>query len=391
MIMPSGCWTELNTDRLRRNCRLLRRALHPRTALYFVVKADAYGHGLAPVTGSAAAAGIDRFAVAHVHEGIALRRLLPDGEILVLCAPPPETAPDLVRYRLTPLIAGPEHAMALAKALRKLPVDGPLACHLKIDTGMSRLGFDWPRAVSVLQRLAAVGDLGLPMGPAGAASGGSPSGLPPLRAVGLASHFAAAGGDAPHQAARQFNRFQRVTDECRRHGIVFPLRHISASGGVCENPAWDLDAVRMGIILYGYPPGPSVRRLPVEPVLEWKTRILQVKALPSGRTVGYGHTHTMRLPGRIAVLSVGYADGYSRAFSRRGVVLIDGCRCPVIGRVSMNLTAVSLPPGCRAKAGDIAVLIGRQGRDALGADELAALSGTIPYEILTSIRAPQGP
>lgn len=363
--MNDHCWTELDTDVLEGNLRAAQRALQPDTALFFVVKSDAYGHGMASVVRCAVAAGIDCFAVAHVEEGIALRALQPRATIMVLCAPPPDTVPDLLDKRLIPVIAGPEHGEAMADAVCRCRPGSLLRCHVKIDTGMSRLGFDWTRAPRQLQVLSRHNG---------------------LRIEGIASHFAAAGGEAPARTARQFQRFSKVISACLQDGMALAMSHISASGGFCENSQWDLDAVRLGILLYGYPPMPSACRIAVRPALQWKTRVLQVKPLPRGRSVGYGATYTVRGRRRIALLSVGYGDGYSRHLSNRGVVLIDGCRCPVVGRVSMNLTAVSLPPNCRAQAGDIAVLIGCQGGAAVWADELAAAGGTIPYEVLTSIR-----
>lgn len=363
--MNPASWTELDETALRRNLLAVRGALASATRLIFVVKSNAYGHGMAPATRCACEAGIDHFAVAHVGEAMALRALHPQATVIVLCAAPPEAAPDLVDHRLIPVIAGPEHGAALADAVGRSRPRRRLTCHVKIDTGMSRLGFDWtcaPRQLTALSRHNA------------------------LRIEGIASHFESAGGEAPDRASRQFRRFLNVISACRQNGLSFAMRHISASGGFSENTAWDLDAVRLGILGYGYPPTMACERVAVRPALQWKTRVLQVKTLPRGRRVGYGATYTMRRRGRIAILAVGYADGYPRQLSNRGLVLVGGRRCPVVGRVSMNVTAVSLPPECRAKAGDIAVLLGCQGRESMGADTLALAAGTIPYEILTSIR-----
>ncbi len=363
--MSNHCWTELDEAVLRANLRAAQGALRPGTALFFVVKSDAYGHGMVPVTDCAAAVGVDRFAVAHMEEALALRARQPQATIMVLCAPSPEAAPDLLANRLIPVIADPAQGRALSAAVARYRPGNPLSCHVKIDTGMSRLGFDWGRAPDELL------DLAKQEG---------------LRIEGIASHFSSAGGEAPQRTARQYQRFAKVLSACRQRGLSFSMAHISASGGFYENAQWDLDAVRLGICLYGYPPSSSGRRIMVRPPLQWKTRVLQVKSLPRGRQVGYGATHTMRRRGRIAILGVGYADGYSRHLSNRGVVLINGRRCRVAGRVSMNLTAVTLPPDCRARAGDLAVLIGCQDGETVWADELALAGGTIPYEVLTSIR-----
>lgn len=361
-----SAWIELDLPALRHNLRVVQRALQPTTTLITVVKADAYGHGLEAVTRCAAAAGVTHFAVAHVAEGLAVRALLPQASILVLCAPPPEAAPELLAQSLTPVIAGPEHGAALEAAVRRCRPRKPLPVHFKIDTGMSRLGFDWTRAPAELMQLAQSNV---------------------IACEGICSHFSSADKrDPARSAVLQFKRFASVIAAYRRLGGPRAMRHISASSAFCECPEWDLDGIRLGIILYGYPHTPGIERISVRPVLQWKTRILQIKNLPRGRTVGYGNTHTLRSASRLAVLAVGYADGYSRHLSNRGVVLIDGCRCPVVGRVSMNMLTVSLPSQCRPQAGDVAVLIGRQGQATLWADELAKLCDTIPYEILTSIR-----
>lgn len=357
-------WTELDNAILRNNLLLARQALQPGVGLYLVVKANAYGHGLAEVAGCAARAGVSGFAVAHMEEAVALRAMHPRATILVLCVPPPDAAAQFLKHHLVPMIAGPEHGAALVAELRRLRPHNPLPCHVKIDTGMSRLGFDWRRAAADLSRLAREPELAL---------------------CGIASHFASA-GEIPDQAERQFRRFVDVVRDCAKSGVNFAQRHISASAGFMHNPSWDLDGVRLGILMYGYPAGPERRRINVRPPMQWKTRVLQVKTLPRGRTVGYGQTYALRRAGRIAILGAGYADGYDRRLGNRGAVIIDGCRCPVVGRISMNLTTVSLPPACRVRAGDEAVLIGCQGRAAIWADELADLCETIPYDILTAIR-----
>jgi len=369
-------WIELDAAALARNIQRLREVLAPATTVIFVVKSNAYGHGLIPVARCAWACGIRWFAVAHVDEALPLRALLPEANILLLSPIAPAEVAAALAADLTPVLTDEQQALALAAAARAR--GQTLSCHAKIDTGMGRLGFFWEEALEALPRLARE---------------------PGLQLRGLCTHFSAAGGEADGFTDEQARRFQRVAQACAAAGISGLLRHASNSSALLCDSAWDLDGVRPGILLYGYAPPvqvraapaagrapPTPRRVRVEPCLAWRTRIVQVKKVPAGFPVSYDRTYLTPRETHLAVLDVGYADGYSRQLSNRAEVVIGGRRRPVVGRVTMNLTVVDLGPAGDAAPGDTATLLGRDGAAAVWADEMAAWRGTIPYEVLTNIR-----
>jgi alanine racemase len=207
--------------------------------------------------------------------------------------------------------------------------------------------------------------------------------MPDLEVTGLCSHFAAVEPKANDTAQAQFKRFEAASRQLPRD--VF--RHISSSRAMLFHKEWDLDGVRPGIVLYGYGSSESGMRVRSQPVLQWKTSVVQVKAVPAGSKVGYYGTHTTQAPTRLATLAVGYADGYLRTLSNRGQVLIRGRRRKVVGRVSMNWLTVDVGDDQAVREGDEAVLLGEQGGEAIWADELARQCRTIAYEILTGINA----
>ena len=361
----SRTWTEIVSPVLRDNIRCVRAAVEPRSDLIFVVKADAYGHGMPGVVKVAWDEGVRRFAVAHLDEAETLRQCLPDAQVLMIGVLDPATVARAAALRLVPALTGPRHADALAREARQAGV--VLPCHVKIDTGMGRLGFDWQRAVDEL-RVA--------------------GGLGGLRIEGAYTHLAASDAADRAFADEQMRRFRLVVAGCRAAGIPIPFLHVSNSGAFQRDREWHLDAVRMGILLYGYPPIPAALPANIRPFLQWKTRVIQIRDVPARYPVSYDSTFHTQAPTRLAVLNVGYADGYSRALSNRGMVLLGGRRCPGRGRLTMNLTMVDAGPDAPVKEGDEVVLIGCQGGEMIGADELAQWQGTIAYEVLTSIRTP---
>ncbi len=359
----SNCWLDINTAVLRDNIQALQTAVSPATQIIFVVKSDAYGHGLVPMARVAWQAGVRWFGVAHIHEALALRAALPQADILIMGVIPADTAATAAQERFTPMVVNVAHGRALSAAAR---AEGHhLSAHLKIDTGMGRLGVGWEEAVETFRDLADE---------------------PGLAITGLASHFSTVEPAQPDTAMRQVDRFRQV---CRTieslHGKPL-MKHISSSRAISFYADWDFDAIRPGICLYGYGATDPAMRFRTAPFLEWKCRVMQVKAVPAGYPVGYYGTHVTPAPTRMAILSAGYADGYHRALSNRGHVLIRGRRCRVIGRVSMNWISVDVGLDEPAEPGDEAVLIGRQGHAEIWAGELAKLCRTIPYEILVGIK-----
>jgi alanine racemase len=309
---------------------------------------------------AASEAGINWFAVAYLEEALLLREVLPDANILVIGVLEPGDVKTAHENRILPIIANREHGALLAAAAGTLGIT--LSAHLKVDTGMGRLGVQWDEVESAATELKA---------------------YPDLRLSGVCSHFAAVNPESPDGALEQVRKFN--------HALKFlpagMFRHISSSRAALYFPEWDFDGVRQGIVLYGYGADNPAGRFHTLPILQWKTRVVQIKRVPAGYSVGYVGTHITEYPTRIATLAVGYADGYNRALSNRGDVLIRGRRCAVVGRVSMNWLTVDLGPDLNAEVGDEAVLIGEQAGDAIWASELSRICRTIPYEILTSINA----
>lgn len=357
-------WVEIELKTLEENIRHAREVLRPETAIMFVVKANAYGHGLVPVAKCAARCGVNWFAVAYLHEALDLRKALGDVEILVLGVVDPDDAPVLLEKRILPIVVAEKQGLALAaaarRARRKLPV------HLKVDTGMGRLGVLWREAEGVVGRLQEAGGLDI---------------------TGVCTHFAAVKPTNLASAQEQMERFATVAEAVRKIMRRPLFKHVSSSRAFLYVKDWDLDAVRPGIALYGYGARSTHVRTRTEPILSWKTRVMQSKSVPAGFPVGYYGTYVTPAPTDIATLAVGYADGYPRLLSNKGHVLVRGRRCPVVGRVSMNWITVDVGPKSGVEEGDEVVLIGRQGEETIWADELATLCQTIPYEILTDIHS----
>jgi alanine racemase len=372
----SNTWIELDLEALADNIRNVRAALTRAAEIIFVVKSDAYGHGLAPVARQAWQCGLRWFAVAHIGEALRLRELLPEARILVMGVLAPEEIPAALAARLLPVVVSAEHGLALAAAAAAQ--GQALACHAKVDTGMGRLGFAWETAADALAALARRGGLAL---------------------QGICTHLASADEPETDFAETQAERFRQVVLGCAERGLPPLFKHLANSGGVLRDVAWDLDGVRLGILLYGY--GPRLARagsapgearrargraVATRPLLHWKTRVVQVKTVPARFPVSYGSTHVTERETILATVNAGYADGYRRALGNRGAILIGGRRCPVVGRVTMNLTVADAGPDAAVRVGDEATLLGTQGGEAVWAEELAALCGTISYEVLTSIR-----
>lgn len=339
-----------------------------------MIKADAYGHGALSVARALAAEGVTRFGVALVEEARALREGGIAEEILVLGGFMPEQAGDLVELGLTAAVFHLGAAEALDAAARRVGRTAPI--HVKIDTGMGRLGFPVADAPDALVRLSRYAS---------------------LRLDGVMTHFADADLADLAYAREQMTRFSSVCRAAAVRGVVIPMRHAansamllgagqvsaiedeSASGGLYEG-------ARPGLMLYGCRPGPAVgKTTELRPVLSLTTRILLLKRVPPGSPISYGRTFVTRRDSLIAVLPIGYADGYPRALSNRGAVLVRGRRAPVVGRVCMDLTMIDVTDVPDAAEGDDVVVIGGQGDERISVDEVAEQAGTISYEILCGI------
>jgi len=326
-----------------------------------VVKSDAYGHGLVPCARALAGAGCSVFGVAEVDEGVALRESGVDGEIVTLLGFPAEAALTVVRHRLSPVVydmAGIE-ALAAAAAAEKVRT----GVHLKVDCGMGRLGVTPAEVPGFVRRIAELDGLFL---------------------AGILSHFPMA-DTSREESRRNLECFRDVCEAAGVNGDGGVVRHMANSAAIIREPGAALDMVRPGISLYGYySVEPRDRGLlpGLEPVMRFSTRVVQVKNFAAGSGISYGHTHVTGRDAVVAVLPVGYDDGYLRRLSNRAEVLIRGRRAPVIGRVCMNACMVDVTAIAGVSPGDEAVLMGRQGDDEITADEVAAWLDTISYEVL---------
>lgn len=355
---------------LRANAEQARRLAEGREVIA-MVKADAYGHGAASVARALAADGVGRFGVALVEEGRALRDAGVRGEIIVLGGFTAEQASELVDLQLSAAVFHLDHAAALDGAARRAGKVAPI--HIKFDTGMGRLGFAVEDAAAALARL---------------------SECRGLRVEGLMTHFADADLADPGYAREQIARFDAVTESTRRAGIAIPIRHAANSAALIKGPRGLgalpgdgplYEAVRPGIMLYGCRPGQDLSGVELRPVLTLSTKILLLKRVPANTSVSYGRTFVTRRDSLIAVLPIGYADGYPRALSNRGTVLVRGRRAPVAGRVCMDLTMIDVTEVPDVADGDEVVLIGSQQGASLRAEDVAEAAGTIAYELLCGI------
>jgi len=362
--IQQSTWVEVDLDALAANVRALRRQAGA-ALLMAVVKANAYGHGAVPVAEAAVTAGADWLGVAFADEGMALRQAGLTAPILILGYSPPTAADKVVAQRLTPAVADWSVAVALSAAAARAGVRQDV--HVKVDTGMHRFGLD---PADVLAFVAGLEQ------------------LPNLRFAGLFTHFATADEADKTGARQQLARFQMVRQALATAGRPAPLSHAAASAAILDLPEAHLDLVRAGISLYGlYPSSVVSRAVPLRPVLQWKTRVARVFDVAAGEGVSYGFTWRAPSPARLALLPVGYGDGFRRGLSNRGQVLIAGRRAPIRGRVCMDQTVVEVTQIPGVRPGDEVVLIGRQEEETITVEEMAEWLGTINYEVVTGLMA----
>ena len=356
-------YVEVNLSCLATNLQAIRRKVAPARVMP-VVKANAYGHGLVPVAKHLLAHEADALGVAILDEGIILRQAGITAPVLVLGGIQPEQVEAYLQHSLTLTVTSPENLQPIEQAAERLGVTA--AVHVKVDTGMRRLGVPYTEADRLL---------------------GACLELPHVRLEGVFSHFANADAADLRDARRQLERFQLALGFFERHGVPRPLIHMANSGAILQLPESYFDLVRPGIMLYGVYPSPQAQRtVKVTPALTWKTRPVLIKILPPHSPVSYGSTWQCDHAVRLLTLPLGYGDGYFRRLSNRGVVLVHGKRYPVVGRVCMDQVLVNLENDA-ADTMDEVVLLGEQDRAVITADELAELAGTIAYEILTNISA----
>lgn len=348
-------WAEVDLDALAHNYHLLR-GLAPEAKFLGLVKADAYGHGAVPIGKKLQALGTDMLAVACLDEAIELRLSGITGPILCLGQTPTELAGEVLEYDVTQtvgdLAAGEALSAAAVKAGKTLKI------HVKLDTGMGRLGFVGPAVNEEIRSVCA---------------------LPGLDAEGIFMHFADADGSEAYTKT-QFCRFEDVCGELRNQGVYFKIYHCAASAAVLNYSYTHKDMLRPGIALYGYVPDPSMENPGLKPVMTVKSRIAVVRELPAGSFISYGCTAELKRPSKVAVLPMGYGDGLPRALSNKLEVRVRDRLCPVLGRICMDMCMADVTDPPDVRAGDIAEVYGPG-----LTDRAARLAGTISYELLCQI------
>ena len=365
-------WAEIDLDALAQNFREVRKAADPKAMVCCVVKADAYGHGAVRVAREFASLGADWFAVSNLEEALQLRRAGIETPVLVLGYTPADKAGTLSLENVSQCVYSLEYARDLSRFAQEAGVK--VNIHLKIDTGMSRLGFYYQ---DISRDEAAVEEVK------------EACSLPGLVPQGIFTHFAVSdegqAGDA--FTMRQFGCLKEMIESLARAGVNFPVRHCANSAGVFDYPLSHLDMVRAGIVLYGlYPSGELRSRPDLKPALALKSVVSHVKTLLPGDTVSYGRKFTAQHEMRVATVPVGYADGYPRLLSPGGAeVLIGGKRCPILGRICMDQLMADVTALDQVRVGDTVTLIGRDGEEEITADELAEKEGTINYEVVCAL------
>ena len=344
-------WAEIDLCALQHNWDYIRSRLSPGCRMMAVVKADAYGHGVQRVARVYDEAGAEWFAVSNLEEALQLRRLGLSQRILILSYTPPEAAAVLAEQNITTAVVSREHAEALNAAAEGLGVS--LTVHVKVDTGMGRVGLRRDEDILAVCR------------------------LPRLYAEGIFTHFAMADTDDEAYTFAQYEAFMAHIAAAEAAGVAFALRHCCNSAATLRYPSMHLDMVRPGIILYGCMPDGRLDDH-LQPAMTLKTAVSQVKTVAAGETVSYGRTYTAPEPRELATVSIGYADGYSRLLSNRAAMLVNGHRAPVVGNVCMDQTMLDVTGIDGVTAGQAVTVFG----GALRVEELAALTGSISYELL---------
>ncbi len=361
-------WSEIDLKAIAHNVRQLAGIISPDTKLMAVVKANAYGHGASQVACTALENGASYLGVARVAEGEALRQAGIEAPIIVLGYTPPANYQALLDNNLTQTISNLEAAVELSAIAAR---EGKKAViHIKVDTGMGRLGFGCADSDAVRDILTAAS-------------------LPHLEVEGIFTHFAAADSKNKDYTTVQWRRFSTLLQKLAVKGLTFRYRHAANSAAIIDLPETNLDLVRAGIAMYGAYPSHEVKmnRVSLQPAMSVKALAAHVKKVPAGTGVSYGVTYVTPNQTVVATIPVGYADGYSRLLSSRGEVLVHGQRAPVIGRICMDQFMVDVGHIPGVEPGAEVVLLGRQKGDEISAGDLAAKIGTISYEVFCMINA----
>lgn len=358
-------WAEVDFDKLAHNYHALRGLAPEGTKYLGLVKADAYGHGAVPVAKKLEELGADYLGVACLDEAIEVREAGVKTSILILGCTSAIYAEELVKYNITQACYDLEYAKALSAGAQK--AGGTITVHIQCDTGMTRLGFmchEETMEKSAQEISEAVK-------------------LPGLKAEGIFTHFSDSDGSEEYTML-QFGRFQDIIQKVRDLGYEFEIRHCANSAATLLYPATYLDMIRPGIVQFGHFPDAKMDHALCDlvPVLELKSRVATVRDVPANTPVSYGRTNTLTRPSRLAIIPVGYGDGFCRGFSNKLTVLINGKKLPIVGRICMDMCMVDVTDAPDVKEGDVAILYGSDGTNDQSVEAGAEIMNTISYELL---------
>lgn len=370
MEMVKRTWTEISLDNAKKNFELIKKKIGD-TKLCCVIKADGYGHGAVSLAAMYERLGADYFAVSNLDEAKELRDYNISLPILILGFTPVENAADLSALNITQAVFSSDYAEALSKQCVKSKIN--VKVHIKLDTGMSRIGFmcqEFPRDNNSIKEIKKVCE------------------LDGLDVEGVFTHFCVSDSDAEGKefTDKQYSNFKHTINSLKENNIEFKVVHCSNSGAIEDYPETYCDMVRAGIILYGLAPSPLLKdRLPLKPCMSMKTVIALVKTIKKGATVSYGRTFTAEKDIKIATVPVGYADGFIRAYAKDGYMIVNGKKAPIVGRICMDQTMLDVTDIDGVKTGDEVIVFGSGERGERTADDLAVCADTINYEVVCTI------
>ena len=356
-------WVEVDLDNLDFNIKQIKEKIGPDVDLIGVIKADGYGHGSVKTAEVLQNNGVRTFAVATVAEAVELRDAGFNEEIIVLGLTPSMYAENILEYNITPVVSSLENAADMAKAaLRAGTVISGL---IAIDSGMGRIGYR-PEDDNALNEIMQI------------------SKLDGFKIKGALSHFATSDAEDKTYTKQQESIFNDFCDKLEAAGVAIPTKTIANSAAIMELPSTHCDAVRAGIIMYGYYPSDEVdkSRLALKPVMSVKASVLHLKEIPEGATVSYGQKFTASRKSKIATLALGYADGFPRPYSMKGKVIINGCYAPIAGNICMDQCMIDVTDVPDVKLGDEVIIMGTDGTNTILPEDIASATGTINYEII---------
>ena len=352
-------WCDVSLDNLKYNIEQIKSKVDENVMLCGIVKANAYGHGVEEIASVLVEQGFDYLAVAFIDEAVELRLCGFEQPVLILGNTPKDTTYQVVEYNITASVYDTDTAKALScEAVKQ---NKSVKIHLKIDTGMGRIGF-----VPNLQTVSDIIEI---------------SKLPNIEIEGIFTHFACADCEDRKMTLEQYNRFISLVDELEKAGVKIPIKHCCNSAGIVNYPEMHLDMVRAGIILYGMYPSDIGYDIDLKPLMNFKSSVINIKTVKAGETISYGATYTTKSEMKIATIAVGYADGYSRLLSNCGRVLVNGQFADIVGRICMDQCMIDVTNVHNISIGDEVILFGADKNEKLPVEELAVKLGTINYEL----------